>query len=178
MIRISSGKFKGRRLLENKFAHIRPTTDEVRQALFIKLQFFVPEKKVLDLFCGTGAMGIEAFSRGASSVIFVDKDSRSVAMTKSNLQSLGIEQKVVRCNALSFLEHCDEKFDLIILDPPYQSGLYESVLSKIFEKQILEDDGIIVCEHDCKDKIVTSCFDVMDEKKYGNKALTYLVKRN
>ncbi|MDE6583516.1 MAG: RsmD family RNA methyltransferase, partial [Clostridia bacterium] len=77
-MRIDAGKYKGRRLLENKYDHIRPTTDKVRQALFVKLQFFVPDKKVLDLFCGTGALGIEALSRGAEKVVFVDKDARSV----------------------------------------------------------------------------------------------------
>ena len=77
-MRVDAGKYKGRRLIENKYDHIRPTTDKVRQALFVKLQFFVPEARVLDLFCGTGAMGIEALSRGANEVIFVDKDERSV----------------------------------------------------------------------------------------------------
>ena len=70
-MRIDSGKFKGRRLIENKYDHIRPTTDKVRQALFVKLQFFLPGKSVLDLFCGTGAMGIEALSRGAEKGVFV-----------------------------------------------------------------------------------------------------------
>lgn len=174
MIRVDSGKFKGRRLVENKFDHIRPTTDKVRQALFTKLQFFLPDAKVLDLFCGTGAMGIEALSRGAEEVVFVDKDPRSVTMTKTNLKNLGISAKVFKCDASSFLQSCQERFDLIILDPPYKSGLYEKVLSIIFEKQLLSQDGIVVCEHAKEDAFDYGKFTVFDEKKYGNIVLTYL----
>lgn len=174
MMRVDSGKFKGRRLLENKYDHIRPTTDKVKQALFVKLQFFVPGKKVLDLFCGTGAMGIEAISRGAEKVVFVDKDIRSVQMTKDNLKNLGISEKVNKCDAMIFLEKCQEQFDLIILDPPYKSGLYEKILNKINEKQLLSQEGIIVCEHASEDIFDFEKFSVFDEKKYGNITLTYL----
>ena len=175
-MRINSGNFKGRKLIENKYDHIRPTTDKVRQALFTKLQFFLPNKKVLDLFCGTGALGIEALSRGASSVLFVDKDFRSVQMTKENLKNLKINAKVVKCDAVKYLEVCSEKYDLILLDPPYKSGLYEKILTKISDKDILNDEGIIVCEHASNDTFDYSPFTVYDEKKYGNITLTYLEK--
>lgn len=175
-MRINSGNFKGRKLIENKYDHIRPTTDKVRQALFTKLQFFLPNKKVLDLFCGTGALGIEALSRGASSVLFVDKDFRSVQMTKENLKNLKINAKVVKCDAVKYLEVCSEKYDLILLDPPYKSGLYEKILTKISDKDILNDEGIIVCEHASNDTFNYSPFTVYDEKKYGNITLTYLEK--
>ncbi|MBP3431343.1 MAG: 16S rRNA (guanine(966)-N(2))-methyltransferase RsmD [Clostridia bacterium] len=175
-MRIDSGKFKGRKLLENNYKHIRPTTDKVKQALFVKLQFFLPGKRVLDLCCGTGAMGIEALSRGAESVVFVDKDFRSVSMTKQNLKNLGIEQKVVKCDAATFLEKCEQTFDLVIIDPPYKSGIYESLLQKIFEKNLLAEDGIIVCEHAKEDKIEGCGFNVLDEKRYSDIMLTYLIK--
>ena len=173
-MRVDSGIFKGRRLLENKFEHIRPTTDKVRQALFTKLQFFLPNKRVLDLFCGTGALGIEALSRGASEVVFVDKDARSASMTRENLKNLGVKAKVIRCDAVKFVESCEEKFDLIILDPPYKSGIYEKIVPKLFP--LLEEDGIIVCEHDKKDVFNYSPFVIYDEKRYGNTVLTYLCK--
>lgn len=176
MIRIDAGKFKGRRLIENKYEHVRPTTDKVRQALFVKLQFFVPEKRVLDLFCGTGAVGIEALSRGAGEVVFVDKDFRSVQMTKQNLKNLGIDTKVHKCDALKFLDTCTRQFDLIVLDPPYKSGLYEKVLPLVFENNLLADEGIIVCEHDKADSFNYQPFAVFDEKRYGNTILTYLIK--
>ena len=171
-MRVNSGIYKGRRLIENKFEHIRPTTDKVCQALFTKLQFFLQGKKVLDLFSGTGALGIEAISRGAESVLFVDKDVRSVKLTKDNLKNLGIDAKVVKCDALKFVDVCKESYDLILLDPPYKSGLYEKVLPKL--ERILNDEGIIVCEHASNDTFSFSPFVVFDEKKYGNITLTYL----
>ncbi len=173
-MRIDAGSFKGRRLLENKFEHIRPTTDKVRQALFTKLQFFLPNSRVLDLFCGTGALGIEALSRGASEVVFVDKDSRSAKMTRDNLKALGVNAKVIRCDALVYLDSCKEKFDLILLDPPYKSGLYEKVIPRLYD--ILDEEGVIVCEHDKKDTFNYSPFVIYDEKRYGNTMLTYLSK--
>ncbi len=176
-MKIDSGKFKGRRLIENKFEHIRPTTDKVRQALFVKLQFFLPGKRVLDLFCGTGAMGIEALSRGAEEVVFVDKDFRSVQMTNENLKNMKLTQKAIKMDALAFLERNKKQFDLIILDPPYKSGLYEKVLQKIFENNTLADDGIIVCEHAKEDNFDFSLFETFDEKRYGNIMLSYLSKK-
>lgn len=173
-MRIVAGRYRGRKLIDNKFEHIRPTTDKVRQALFTKLQFFVPEKRVLDLFCGTGALGIEALSRGAGEVVFVDSDPRSVELAQKNLGMLSLSQKVVRCDALTFLDKCKAPFDLILLDPPYKSGLYEPVLKKIHEKKILSDEGIIVCEHANEDKIESDLFEVFDEKRYGTIVLTYL----
>lgn len=175
-MRVDSGKYKGRKLLENKYEHIRPTTDKVRQALFVKLQFFVPEKSVLDLFCGTGALGIEAKSRGAKKVVFVDKDARSVSMTKENLRNLGIDEKVFKMDASQFLDKCKEQFDLIILDPPYKSGLYAQILKKIAEKDLLSEEGIIVCEHAKEDAFDYQDFEVFDEKRYGTIMLTYLRK--
>lgn len=173
-MRIDSGIYKGRVLQKNKYEHIRPTTDKVRQALFTKLQFFLPGVKVLDLFCGTGALGIEALSRGASEVVFVDKDARSCQMTRQNLASMKIEAKVIKCDAYVFVEKCKDKFDLILLDPPYKSGLYEKIIPKLWN--LLSDEGIIVCEHDKGDTFNYQHFSVFDEKRYGNIMLTYLSK--
>ena len=94
-MKVSSGKFGGRKLAENKFDHIRPTADIVKQAIFNRLTDEVVGAKVLDLFCGTGALGIEALSRGASEVIFVDKDKRSIMLTNTNLKSLNIQAKTI-----------------------------------------------------------------------------------
>lgn len=200
-MRIDAGAFKGRKLLDSKYSHIRPTTDKVRDAIFVKLQFFVAGKSVLDLFSGTGALGIEAFSRGAAFVQFVDKDARSIALTKANLNAVGAlpnlkaarppcknqhdvdfgEQaktdagkiKVDKCDALTFLDKCSQQFDLILVDPPYASGLYEKVLQKIADNHLLLDGGIVVCEHSTADKITSPNFSVLDEKKYGDITVTY-----
>ncbi len=175
-MRVDSGKFGGRPLLENKYKHIRPTADKVKQALFVKLQFFVPDKKVLDLFCGTGALGIEALSHGAKEVVFVDKNAKSAQMTRENLKLVGSQEKVYKMDAGLFLDKCEQQFDLILLDPPYKSGLYETILKKIEEKNLLADDGIIVCEHAKEDTFDYQGFTVFDEKRYGTIMLTYLSK--
>ncbi len=174
-MKVTSGIYKGRKLIDNKFEHIRPTADMVKQAMFNKLSEIVVGGKVLDLFCGTGALGIEAISRGASKVVFADKDKRSVELTKNNLKNLNISAKVFFADYQSAIKALKgEKFDLIILDPPYMAGLYENALKTIFECELLSDGGVIVCEHERNVKIDFSPFIVQDEKNYGIKTLTYL----
>lgn len=175
-MRIISGKFKGKTLLENKFNHIRPTTDKVKQAIFTKLQFEINGSRVLDLFCGTGAIGIEAISRDAEEVIFVDVNEKSVMLTKKNLQAIKSDAKVLKCDADHALNILNGKFDLIFLDPPYKSGLYEKTLKKIYEKDFLTDEGTIICEHSKDDTFDYSPFSVYDEKNYGTITVTYLRK--
>lgn len=175
-MRIISGKFKGKQLLENKFDHIRPTTDKVKQAIFTKFQFDIASSRVLDLFCGTGALGIEAISRGASEVIFVDLNEKSVMLTKKNLESIKSNAKVYKCDAEKAVELVKGKFDFILLDPPYQSGLYEKILKKIAEYDILRDDGVIICEHAKENSFDWAPFSVSDEKNYGTITVTYLEK--
>jgi len=173
-MRIIAGKFKGKRLKENPFDHIRPTADKVKQALFTKLQFDIVDSRVLDLFCGTGGLGIEAISRGAKEVIFVDKNEKSVALTRENLKIINSDAKVYKIDALVALEKVSGKFDLILIDPPYKSGLYEKILPIIKEKDLLNEGGTIVCEHAKEDVFNYEPFEVYDEKIYGTIMLTYL----
>lgn len=178
-MKVSSGIFGGRKLVDNPFEHIRPTADIVKQAIFNKLHEQVKDGFVLDLFCGTGALGIEAISRGAKEVIFVDKDKRSVNLTKTNLKNLNIDAKVVNADfeiALKSLKN--NKFDIILLDPPYQSGVYEKAIGLIEKYNLLNENGIIVCEHDKGTKIDFSPFNVVDEKRYGIKMVSYLTVEN
>ena len=147
----------------------------IKQAIFNKLQDRIVGARVLDLFCGTGALGIEAVSRGAGKVIFVDKDYRSVELTKANLKKLGIVAKVVKASYEQAIKSLSgQKFDIIILDPPYKSGVYEDCIQKLYQNELLAEDGIIVCEHDRKDQFDFSPFEVIDEKRYGIKMVTYL----
>lgn len=172
-MRIIAGKFRGKPLKSPKSDNIRPTGDKVKQALFTKLQFFVPDSIVLDLFCGSGALGIEALSHGAEFVYFVDKDKRSVALTKQNLIGLGTNYKVLNCDYSEALGLIDRKLDLILLDPPYASGVYEDALKIIAEKKLLAKDGIIVCEHP-NELVINTTYQVFDQKRYGTVTLTYL----
>ncbi len=173
-MRIISGTYKGKRLTENKFEHIRPTADMVKQALFTKLQFEISGAKVLDLFCGTGSLGIEAVSRGAEKVVFVDSNLDSVRLTKKNLTGLVGNVKVYQSDAVKFLKGCKEKFDLVLIDPPYRKGVYHEVLESLHKCGALEHDGIIVCECLKDEKINSECFEIYDEKRYGSKKLVYL----
>lgn len=173
-MRVIAGKFKGKPLKELKYDHIRPTADKVKQALFTKLQFDIVGARVLDLFCGTGGLGIEAVSRGADEVVFVDKNPKSVALTKENLRALKIDAKVFLTSYEVALEKVQGQFDFILVDPPYKSGVYEDVVKKIFERNLLKTDGLIVCEHEAKDSFDFSLFETLDEKRYGTVMLTYL----
>ena len=172
-MRIIAGKYRGKPLKSPKSDNIRPTGDKVKQALFTKLQFFVPSSIVLDLFCGSGALGIEALSNNAKFVYFVDKDKRSVALTKENLKGLDNNYKIYNCDYTVALNKFEEKFDLIILDPPYASGVYDNALNIIKERELLNKDGIIVCEHPNELKL-NSGFEIFDQKRYGTVTLTYL----
>lgn len=177
-MRVTAGKLKGRKLIDNTFEHIRPTADVVKQSIFNKLTFEVVDADVLDLFGGTGALGIEAYSRGAKKVIIVDKDYRSVKMIKENITNLKIDEKCIRVYKASYEDAIkrleNEKFDIIIIDPPYKSGYYENAIKLIYQFGILAEGGIIVCEHDKKDEFDFSPFVVIDEKIYGIKKVTYL----
>lgn len=175
-MRVVAGKYRGKVLKSPISNNIRPTGDKVKQALFTKLQFYIADKVVVDLFCGSGALGIEALSHGASFAYFVDKDRRSIALTKQNLVGINDDYKVICADYQIALGLIDKKVDLFLIDPPYASGVYDNVLSIIEKNNLLTDDGIIVCEHP-NDMQINSNFDVFDQKRYGTVTLSYLKKR-
>lgn len=144
-MRVITGTARGRKLREPQGMDIRPTTDMVKEAVFNIVQFDVEGRKVLDLFAGTGQLGIEAASRGAQSVTFVDQSRDAVRLVQTNLDHCQLKGKVLQTDSIAFLERC-EKFDLIFIDPPYDSGLCAAALQKIFKFDILSEGGIIICE--------------------------------
>ena len=144
-MRVITGTARGRRLKTPDNYDIRPTTDNVKESLFNILQFDIEGRRVLDLFAGTGQLGIECLSRGAANVIFVDKDRNAVKIVRENLRSCGLNATVLQEDALRILER-GQKYDLIFVDPPYDSDLYEAVLDRINLVDILSEGGIIVCE--------------------------------
>ena len=144
-MRVITGSAKGRRLAEPQGRDIRPTTAKVKEAIFNIVQFDVEGRRVLDLFGGTGQLGIEAASRGAEEVVIVDRDSRAVRLIRRNVQTCGLEVKVVQAEAISYLGR-GEKFDLVFVDPPYDSALAEEALKIMKKFDILTEGGIIVCE--------------------------------
>ncbi len=144
-MRVITGSARGRRLKTPENYDIRPTTDNVKESLFNILQFDIEGRRVLDLFAGTGQLGIECLSRGAAEATFVDQDRNALRIVKENLKSCGLAAQIVQSDALRFLER-GGVYDLIFIDPPYDSALYEPVLEYINAVDKLSDGGIIVCE--------------------------------
>ena len=147
-MRVISGCVRGRKLKELPGMDTRPTTDKVKESLFNIIQFEIEGRRVLDLFGGTGHMGIEALSRGAAFCSFVDLRKEAAAVIRDNLAHTGLadKAKVTQGDYLAFLTGCREKFDLIFLDPPYGSGMLEKALAAIAKIDIATENGIIVCE--------------------------------
>lgn len=147
-MRVITGAARGRRLKELQGMETRPTTDKVKESLFNIIQFDIEGRKVLDLFGGTGQLGIECLSRGAAHCTFVDLRKEAAALIRDNVALCGFTDraKVIQGDYLSFLTSCREKFDLILLDPPYASGLLEKALETAAGIDILSENGIMVCE--------------------------------
>lgn len=147
-MRVITGKARGISLKTPEGLQTRPTSDRVKEALFSIIQFEIPGTRVLDLFGGTGQLGIEALSRGAKSAVFVDASDKACALIRENLRRCKMEQdaQVVRCDYLEYLQRCREKFDIVLLDPPYAEVFLENALKKLSEIDILKSNGIIVCE--------------------------------
>ena len=147
-MRVISGKARGVNLKTPDGVLTRPTIDRVKEALFSIINFDIPASNVLDLFGGTGQLGIEALSRGAKSAVFVDQRDDACKLIKENLRRTKLEQdaKVVRMDYLDYLKRCKDKFDIIFLDPPYAEVFLESALKCITEIDILQSGGIIVAE--------------------------------
>lgn len=144
-MRVITGKCRGRRLMEPANMDVRPTTDQVKEALFNIIQFDIEGRRVLDLFAGTGQLGIEALSRGARECVFVDSARESVRLVKENLKRCDLTAQVLQCDSLGYLKGCG-KFDLIFLDPPYGTGLDGRAMLAVKEFDILTKGGIMVCE--------------------------------
>ena len=144
-MRVITGSARGRRLKTPEGMDIRPTTDNVKESVFNILQFDIEGRRVLDLFAGTGQLGIECLSRCAREAVFIDQSRDAVKIIKENLKACGFTAPVLQQDALSYLRTCG-KFDLIFVDPPYDAGLYDGVLETINSVDILSDGGIIICE--------------------------------
>ena len=129
-MRVITGAARGRKLKTPGNDDIRPTTDNVKEAVFNIIQFDIEGRRVLDLFAGTGQLGIECLSRGAASAVFVDQSREAAGIVRDNLKTCGMSAAVFQEDALSFLRGCGQ-FDIVFVDPPYDAGLYEPVLKTI-----------------------------------------------
>lgn len=179
-MRIISGLARGKKLSEPSGSSIRPTSDMVKEAVFNIIQFDIEGKSVLDLFGGTGQLGIEALSRGAKSAVIVDESTEAINLIKKNLMTAGLPSgTVVKANALKYLEG-EDKFDIIFLDPPYKSRLLAGALQKIIEFDKLNVGGIIICEGPADDEPgeLASSYKKIKSSKYGKKRITLYTRED
>ena len=185
-MRIISGTLRGMKLNTLEGMNTRPTLDRVKEALFSKISMQINEETVvLDLFSGSGALGLESLSRGALKAVLCDKDYNAINIIKQNVQKSRMEDRTVilkkdYAKALEGLKEEKYKFDIVFLDPPYKTDFAEDAANKIIIYDLLNDDGIIVIETDLKDKVIKNIdnklLEIYDEKKYGRVYLLFIKK--
>ena len=175
-MRVITGKARGIQLKTPDGLKTRPTADRVKEALFSIINFDIPGARVLDLFGGTGQLGIEALSRGAKSAVFVDAAEDACRLIRENLKRTRLEQdaRVIRSDYMDYLRRCRENYEIILLDPPYAEVFLENALKCITEIDILQTGGIIVTERPLGKELPYEFdgFTRSKDYKYGNTLLT------
>lgn len=175
-MRVIAGQFKGRRLVAPKGSIARPTTDKVKEALFGAIQFDIDGAQVLDAFAGSGALGIEALSRGAVHADFIEKNATCIKALKENLENIvqGASYDVYRGDAQTIIGKL-KQYDIVFLDPPYDEGIYEKILIKAHENGILTKGCKIIME--CRRKfdfLLPTEYNFIKKKDYGDISLWFL----
>jgi len=183
-MRVTAGLARGHSLVTLRGDSVRPTADKVKQSIFNMIQFGVDGADILDIFCGSGALGIEALSRGAASAVFVDIDKRAVATTRVNLKHTKLREKATILNSdyKIFIKNCtnEKKYDIMFADPPYEFGVLSDLMANIADLGLLKDDGLLVFEGG---KSLTplehSSFSLKKNARYGDTVvLIYSFKDN
>jgi len=174
-MRIIAGKHRGRVLAQFSQEGLRPTSDRAKVSLFNILSAKIVGADVLDLFCGSGSLGLECISRGANRVCFNDVSAGSLAVLKKNIAALGEEARssVTRSDYLSYLSACNSTFDIIFLDPPYACDFGLPALNKIGERGLLNSGGVAVYERDRTFVGEAQNLALFDERKYGKAYLSF-----
>ena len=175
-MRVIAGEYRGRRLAASAGSIARPTTDRVKEAMFAVIQFDVAGARVLDAFAGSGALGIEALSRGAAHVDFVEKEPACLMVLEENVKAVGAKNARILCGDVLKLIPALGSYELILLDPPYDAGYYTPVLEMVRDHGILSKGGIVVAE--CRktfDLSVPIGYNLTKRKDYGDISLLFLV---
>lgn len=177
-MRVIAGKKRGTKLIAPKDKLIRPTTDRVKEAVFGTLQSYIKDANVLDLFCGSGALGIEAWSRGAKYIVLADKSLSSLELAKKNAAVVGqpselcfLKKNYIDC--IKMFKNTEE-FDIVFIDPPYKCGLYHNAVNEIIKNRILSKDGVIVVESDAQIDFENNMMFLWKQKKYGSTIIYFL----
>lgn len=180
-MRVISGKVRGMKLVSPEGESTRPTLDRVKEAVFSMLLPYISESVVLDLFAGSGAMGIEALSRGAKKSVFVDSSEKAIDCIKTNINNakMAEDSLIIRSDSCKFLREYSGEFDIIFIDPPYESGLYENVFSLIASNDLIDSNGLIIAEWDYENGIgnLPGEFELVKEKKYGRVGISVFKRR-
>lgn len=178
-MRVITGSQRGKRLVAPDGIDVRPTVDRVKEGVFSAIQFDIEGRKVLDLFAGSGQLGIEALSRGAGYAVFVDNFARSLECVRKNLAACGFDGRasVVNSDWEAYLMRCTERFDIVFLDPPYHKGLVEKAAEKLFCKT--SDAAILVCETASDEELPEqmSGFEAVKKYRYGKVSVTVYRKQ-
>jgi 16S rRNA (guanine966-N2)-methyltransferase len=180
-MRIISGTSKGRKLITPRNHSLRPTSDRVKESIFNTLQSKIEGKVVLDLFAGTGNLGIEALSRGAKKTVFVEKGRQALRLIQRNLNLLGLKERSEifpkDANlAIGILKQKGESFDLILMDPPYEKGLIQKTLTRLNSDQIFHKDSILVVEHNRRESLPRTLdgWNLIRQRRIGETVISFL----
>ena len=177
-MRIIAGKYKGHQLVAFKADHIRPTTDRVKETLFNQIQFDVADASVLDLFCGTGNLGLESLSRDASHCTFVEKNPRSLTITRQNIDKLKVpadSYKIINMEVISFLKsYKGTPFDIILADPPFTEKMAHFVVEAASQSEAFGPNTLLAIESERKERMDDEYGDVFryKVKEFGDKYLS------
>ncbi len=180
-LKVAGGELKGKPLASLKGRGVRPTSGLVREAMFDILFSRVRNAVVLDLFAGTGALGIESLSRGAARAVFVDNSPSALTVIKQNIQNCGLESVAVTLRQdatrkLSGLTAFDAVFDIVFMDPPYDQGAVSSALAALAATSVLKPGAVVAAEHSRREAIndTTGRFKLLDQRKYGDTLVSFL----
>lgn len=180
-MRIIAGKYKGYHLVSFQAGHIRPTTDRVKESLFNILQSHVEGARVLDLFSGTGNLGLEALSRGAAEVTFVEKNKKSIEILRKNIEKLKISEpyKIIQKDALSFLKSATETYDIIFADPPFTEEMAHDVMLAAAISPAFAANTVMTIESGRREKIIDDYQTLLryDVREFGDKFLSFFQKK-
>ena len=168
-MRIISGKYKGKKIKGYDIEGTRPTMDRVKESIYGIIQNYVNNSIVLDLFAGSGSLGLEAISNGAQKLILIDNNKKVTDILKENIKSFDDDIEILTIDYKKYLKNTSEKFDIIFLDPPYKANHMNKALKIIEERKLLNKNGIIVCEFE--NYIIETNFELIREKKYGPKSV-------
>lgn len=177
---ITGGYLNSRKIKTAESENVKPTLSKTRQGIFNSLSSLITfeNKSFLDLFAGSAIMSFEAVSRGFENVSAVEKDKKTALCIKKNIKDLDVNVNLFFADAVKFLSKNQSSFNVIFIDPPYDSGLYDKVLNIISFNSILSENGIVILEHLAEKKINLGGFEIIKQKTYADKCITFIQKCN